>query len=397
MDKRSPSSRPSEEKGAPGPLRSEAATQLEVALSLATVEQQIARQAATRTVPISMTSLQMESSQRGHDRSQLENVANLSGIYQLSANGPLGQANIQDPLRTPSFLYYDPMHPPYSQIHLPSSVQIQSYQTAANPMDPIHLAMLNGSIMMGNPSLTYPPIQSFSSQLPPGSRVLSVAMMPTAPGTTQTQVASFARLGQAAVPIDGTGITGTIGVNAPTTIYAAPQVAYTATVPKGVVILEPGTASLTPRTADALKQPSQDEQPLEEENLGPPRRKKRKYDHESFPEKLHRLIIEAAISRKDHIIRYTTDGTRFQILHTKLFEDEILPHYFRHNRISSFKRLLRMYGFRRVDGTWMQGTFEHPLFRRDNPGLCKRMERVSSGKGGKHERTKASETGANEG
>ena len=108
------------------------------------------------------------------------------------------------------------------------------------------------------------------------------------------------------------------------------------------------------------------------------KRKKRKYAHEAFPEKLHRLIREAKASGKEHIVRYTDDGRRFQILHTKMFEDEILPNYFRHKSISSFKRLLRMYGFRRIEGTWMQGTFEHELFMRDAPELCKHMDRVNS-------------------
>ena len=107
-------------------------------------------------------------------------------------------------------------------------------------------------------------------------------------------------------------------------------------------------------------------------------RKKRKYDHESFPEKLHRLILESHENGNTHIVRFTPDGARFEVLHTKNFEAEILPHYFRHNKATSFKRVLRMYGFSRVKGTWLQGTFEHPLFHRDFSEMCKQMQRIES-------------------
>ena len=105
-------------------------------------------------------------------------------------------------------------------------------------------------------------------------------------------------------------------------------------------------------------------------------KKKRAYNHEGFPSKLHRLIRECKDQGKDHIIRFTDDGLQFQILDTAAFETEVLPAYFRHGHISSFKRLLRMYGFRRTQGTWEEGTFEHEKFQREAPELCKEITRV---------------------
>jgi len=102
---------------------------------------------------------------------------------------------------------------------------------------------------------------------------------------------------------------------------------------------------------------------------------RRKYTHENFPSRLHRLLCEADAVGHAHICRFTNDGTMFQILDTKSFEAHVLPRYFRHGRIDSFKRLLRMYGWERVEGTWMQGVFKHPMFRRDEPDLCLQMER----------------------
>lgn len=93
---------------------------------------------------------------------------------------------------------------------------------------------------------------------------------------------------------------------------------------------------------------------------------------------LHRLIREAKDSGKDTIVKFSDDGLKFTILETKPFEQEILPLYFRHNNINSFKRLLRMYQFKKLHGTWMQGTFEHPLFHRDHPEWAKHMDRVGA-------------------
>ena len=185
-----------------------------------------------------------------------------------------------------------------------------------------------------------------------------------ASGPAQSQVASFAQLGEA--PLDRSRIAGAAVDWSPPRMIFTPQVAGVAQ----------GSVRVESAASPSYAVPKQHDKEIQDKDSEPSGRKKRKYEHESFPEKLHRLIIEASISRKDHIVRYTADGARFQILHTKSFEDEILPRYFRHNRISSFKRLLRMYGFKRIDGTWMQGTFEHPLFNRDNIGLCKHMERV---------------------
>ena len=109
-----------------------------------------------------------------------------------------------------------------------------------------------------------------------------------------------------------------------------------------------------------------------------PVRKKRKYEHESFPEKLHRLLTDAHSQGNQHIICFIDDGEQFQILKASLLEEEILPRYFRHNRISSFKRLLRMYAFQRVQGTWNEGIFHHPLFHRDHPEWCKQIHRSES-------------------
>lgn len=89
-----------------------------------------------------------------------------------------------------------------------------------------------------------------------------------------------------------------------------------------------------------------------EEDLPSQPKKKRKYNHEGLPQKLHRLITDAASNERERkIVRFTEDGTAFEICDTEGFE-EILPRYFRHSKMSSFVRLLHMYGFKKTSGTW---------------------------------------------
>jgi hypothetical protein len=108
----------------------------------------------------------------------------------------------------------------------------------------------------------------------------------------------------------------------------------------------------------------------------PTKRKKRPYRHESFPVKLHRLIREAEATDKTHIISFNDEGTEFNVHKSAAFEEEILHDYFRHNKLSSFRRLLNMYGFVRLQDGAEGGTFRHPSFLKDKPELCQDLERV---------------------
>lgn len=108
----------------------------------------------------------------------------------------------------------------------------------------------------------------------------------------------------------------------------------------------------------------------------PTKRKKRPYHHESFPVKLHRLIREAEAGDKTHIISFNDEGTDFHVHTPAAFEEEILHNYFRHNKLSSFRRLLNMYGFVRLQDGAEGGTFRHPSFLKDKPELCQDLQRV---------------------
>jgi len=108
-----------------------------------------------------------------------------------------------------------------------------------------------------------------------------------------------------------------------------------------------------------------------------PRRLRRAYRHESFPQRLYRIIEEAADNGQDDIIRFSNDGLAVHILRPAVFAQDIIPLYFRHNKMSSFKRMLRMYGFVRVSEGPNNGAYAHDLFRRGHPELCERILRLS--------------------
>lgn len=349
MDRRTPLGRETEERGEAVPSTVERVTQMEIALSRGRIEQ-LAREATQRTDPFSMANLHMESSHRGHLGTDSRDVSISSrGIYHpsvyqsfVAAGRPLSQADIQDPCTTtlqqaPGLLHSGLQYPPYSQ-H-PQAVHSQYLSGLTSAIQPIQaqLDQYQLSRMLQAP-LGYPtPV--FTAQLPPGSRIISVAKVPSS-GTVNSEVASLTQ------PSD-TSLDKSPVAPAPLDLSStSPR----ATLASHVASAARGSAASAANASAPHTLPNESEQEKHDKGSAPRNRKKRKYEHESFPEKLHRLIVEAAVSGKAHIVRYTSNGKRFEILQTKSFENEILPHYFRHNRISSFKRLLRMYGFKRVEG-----------------------------------------------
>jgi hypothetical protein len=208
------------------------------------------------------------------------------------------------------------------------------------PLPPVMQLPLNPAAMVGSPYAAQPLLQSIF----PGQALNPSMLQQLAAQQPKT------------VPQD-------LLASYPGLLYALAPTQHMSSAP--ISVAQQGNGPTANVAAAAVAQP-------------PKPRKKRAYNHESFPSKLHRLLREAKVNGKEDIARFTEDGTQFQILATRPFEEEILPNYFRHGSISSFKRLLRMYGFRRTQGTWMEGTFEHPLFQLDAPELCKQMERVGT-------------------
>jgi hypothetical protein len=81
------------------------------------------------------------------------------------------------------------------------------------------------------------------------------------------------------------------------------------------------------------------------------------------------------------------DGLSFVIEDIMTFQNEFVPRYFNHQKMSSFVRQLNLYGFRKVkwdDLTEHGVAFHHPYFQRDRPDLLRCIR-----KGGAPPRTAA--------
>ncbi|KAH9093666.1 hypothetical protein Ae201684P_016291 [Aphanomyces euteiches] len=76
------------------------------------------------------------------------------------------------------------------------------------------------------------------------------------------------------------------------------------------------------------------------------------------------------------IIRWTRDGTAFEILDQRLLAVRILPRYFRHSKYASFQRQLNYFGFRK----WPKQkaaicTYSQTYFARDSPQDLQHIKR----------------------
>ena len=106
----------------------------------------------------------------------------------------------------------------------------------------------------------------------------------------------------------------------------------------------------------------------------PPKRKKRKYDHESFAQKLHRIVTTLEAEGKGHIMSFLDEGGLW-VHEPTVFVEKIMPNYFRGNTWASFRRQLFSYRFPIVKQGRLKGAFTNPLFLRGHPELCERIIR----------------------
>jgi len=99
--------------------------------------------------------------------------------------------------------------------------------------------------------------------------------------------------------------------------------------------------------------------------------------NERFPVTLYRMIHETSTQRKrDDIVSFTPSGAGFEIHRPDDFEREILPLYFAHGKLSSFKRQLNLYGFRLLSHGVDSGAYAHPIFCRDDREASERIKRL---------------------
>ncbi|KAL7561289.1 hypothetical protein ACA910_022557 [Epithemia clementina (nom. ined.)] len=152
--------------------------------------------------------------------------------------------------------------------------------------------------------------------------------------------------------------------------------------PVGVAHSSPPPSSrAAPNTTDSTPDLSTQNKERSDEKEGngqrvPKLRKKRKYDHESFAQKLHRMITETELQGKGDIISFLNDNSGgFQVHKPIRFVKDIMPNFLRCSTWSSFRRQLFSYNFPVQKECPDKRVYTNPLFVRGRPDLCARIER----------------------
>ena len=107
------------------------------------------------------------------------------------------------------------------------------------------------------------------------------------------------------------------------------------------------------------------------------RRTKRQYTHESFAQKLHRIVSDLEDGGRANIVSFLDDGG-LRVHARETFVNEIIPLYFRGCTWASFRRQLVSYGFPFQKTGPLQGAYQNPFFLRGRPELCALIERDDS-------------------
>ena len=83
-----------------------------------------------------------------------------------------------------------------------------------------------------------------------------------------------------------------------------------------------------------------------------------------FLKKLFNLVSE---SETDDVVHWIEDGTAFSIDDPRRLAIEVLPRYFKHNKLGSFTQQLHTYGFARTSAVQDEMIFSREFFRRNAP------------------------------
>ena len=103
-------------------------------------------------------------------------------------------------------------------------------------------------------------------------------------------------------------------------------------------------------------------------------RTKRKYNHESFAQKLHRIVTNLENSGRGHIMSFLDEGGLW-VHKPDVFVEEVMPQYFRGTTWACFRRQLFSYRFPVQKDGPNKGAFCNPQFLRGRPELCATIER----------------------
>jgi len=95
-----------------------------------------------------------------------------------------------------------------------------------------------------------------------------------------------------------------------------------------------------------------------------------------FPIKLQTLLRMTHTLAMDDIISWQVHGRSFQVRCSKEFESVVMRKFFNQTKISSFRRQLNLYDFKRLTHGPDSGSYYHEMFLRGKPLQASRMSRT---------------------
>jgi hypothetical protein len=109
------------------------------------------------------------------------------------------------------------------------------------------------------------------------------------------------------------------------------------------------------------------------------KRKSRRPSTTSFPTKLYKILAEP---KYQEYIAWLPHGRAWRVLKPKALEDDIIPKYFRSDRLASFMRQVNGWGFKRITEGPDLNAYYHEMFLRGLPHVCNKMRRPVRGESG---------------
>lgn len=109
------------------------------------------------------------------------------------------------------------------------------------------------------------------------------------------------------------------------------------------------------------------------------KRKSRRPSTTSFPTKLYKILAEP---KYQEYIAWLPHGRAWRVLKPKALEDDIIPKYFRSDRLASFMRQVNGWGFKRITEGPDLNAYYHEMFLRGLPHVCNKMRRPVRGETG---------------
>lgn len=95
-----------------------------------------------------------------------------------------------------------------------------------------------------------------------------------------------------------------------------------------------------------------------------------------FPLKLQTLLNIVEKNNLDHIVSWQPHGRSFLIKDTNKFESVLMKKFFNQGQLSSFRRQLNLYDFKRITRGPDAGSYYHEMFLRARPLLAFKMQRI---------------------